>query len=102
MKAKHTPTPWKTGDADWRTIVGPATRWYTQPFDPEERKLVGIATVDLSDNEAEDSANAEFVVRAVNNHEALVKLLEEVVEYGESFDLRDRIEALLVEAKGPQ
>ncbi len=61
---KHTPGPWVTGENDWRVIIGQSTRFYTPEFDPEARFLVGVATVDRSDSEAEDLANARLIAAA--------------------------------------
>lgn len=58
MTTQHTPGPWTTGDFDWRTIVGPHTR-----YKPDRRGLACIAQIDASENPAEDLANA-LLVRA--------------------------------------
>lgn len=51
--------PIQTGDHDWRTIVGPKTR-----FKPGHAALACIAQVDESDNAAEDLANARLIACA--------------------------------------
>lgn len=75
MKAKHTPTPWHTGDADFRSILGPTTR---RRNDDGRLRLINIATVAQSDDDDEDAANAAIIVRAVNSHVQLMRALEDI------------------------
>ena len=61
---KHTPTPWKAGG-----------------------KYAGEITIDLSDGTIRISGrnattNAEFIVKAVNNHDALVEALSSLLSLG--------------------
>jgi hypothetical protein len=57
MKTQHTPGPWKTGDANWRIIVGPHTRF-------KNGRLSGVAAIDESDNLSEDISNARLIAAA--------------------------------------
>jgi len=60
--AEHTPTPWR---------VKPDTTFIEQ-FENRRWGLI-VADCRMTD---EGAANAAFIVKAVNNHEALVKELE--------------------------
>ena len=51
-------------------------------------------------SEEEFLANAAFIVTACNNHAALVAMLEHVALLGLNADIRDDIEALLLEVRG--
>lgn len=62
QQIKPTPGPWATGDADWRTIVGPTTRY--KPVGDDCVSLACVATVDVSTNEAQDLANARLIASA--------------------------------------
>ena len=73
MTQKHTPLPWKIGSTradgyNFTTIVN--------------EKKAYIATVDI-ENETE---NAAFIVRAVNNHYQLIEALEALVN-ADSYEL---------------
>ena len=62
----HTPTPWKIGSNDWLS--------HSCCFDAA---VVGYREGScVSVVEAHSVADAAFIVRAVNSHEALVKALE--------------------------
>jgi hypothetical protein len=64
-EAKHTPTPWKL-DQDDRFVNG-----------PKGQAIFGA----LGDGSDEThTANAEFIVRAVNSHEALLEAAKEMLE----------------------
>lgn len=70
-KTKHTPTPWilnNNGDGD---------HWISTPND--EIVLQQISTENLGDNEL-DLANAQFIVKAVNNHHSLLNALESAID----------------------
>lgn len=79
---EHTPTPWTLGDADWHIVVGADTRFLTKIRDSglhetdgtelhtAETSLAAVAIIDPSDNEAEDIANARFLLQAVNSYDA--------------------------------
>jgi hypothetical protein len=64
MKTEHTPTPWVLGGASGRMITTP-DGYSGDGF---------LADVDTL-------ANAEFIVRAVNSHDNLVRLLALVRPY---------------------
>lgn len=61
---QHTPGPWVTGgcgDDGWRVILGPKTRFY-HAFG--EAHTTSIASISVSDSEAEDLANARLIAAA--------------------------------------
>jgi len=73
-EAGHTPVPWKIGareilygemyigvDAASRSIAKMTGGYYTRPHRPESKATI-----------AENTANAEFIVRAVNSHDDLL------------------------------
>lgn len=65
---KHAPTPWfVVEEASWRDGLTIAT-------DPEGREAVAITTRGFEDGPSR--ANAAFIVRACNAHEALVEALK--------------------------
>lgn len=73
--ASHTPTPWNlgyTGRCILREIPGMC--------DGEDGYAVAITSAHSLLTPAEAKANAAFIVRAVNSHDALVKALEEMIE----------------------
>lgn len=78
MTKNHTPTPWKIveGDGMDYNVLQIIT-------DVREHKnQVGIANVDIGFEGplgAEQPANAAFIVRAVNAHDALVEALESLM-----------------------
>jgi hypothetical protein len=53
----HTPGPWKTGDSDYKIIIGPHTRF-------RGKSLAGIALIDETDDNSEDLANARLIAAA--------------------------------------
>lgn len=69
--SEHTPTPWRVGPDN----VNP---FYIAAPDQGMTAFVGIVPIPMQTGrtEAENRANAEFIVKAVNNHDALVKALE--------------------------
>jgi len=67
MEAKHTPTPWHVGGRDGRI------------FYAADGYAVSDATVFHGRHEGEHTANAEFIVRACNAHDDLVKALQGVI-----------------------
>lgn len=71
--AEHTPTPWFS---DRKFVVGPRP----STDDQSDGMLCGVADV-YGENAKED---AEFIVRAVNSHDALVKAMTELLEHAES------------------
>ncbi len=67
-----TPTPWKY-EASTKTIrATPANYW--------------IATVDSWDGMVNNEKDGEFIVRAVNHHDRLLKSLAQVLEIVDSGD----------------
>lgn len=60
METKHTPTPWRVGDAG-ATVFGPKT-------DSPSPKTIATVSVHTVIGE-ENKANAAFIVRAVNAYE---------------------------------
>jgi hypothetical protein len=66
--SKHTPTPWTVPDGGIRPAI------YTAD------EVEHIAT--MADTGDEMEANAAFIVRAVNSHDALVEALLEVRKCG--------------------
>ena len=84
MTTQHAPTPWKLGGASGRMITTP-------------EGYVGdgfIADVDTR-------ANAEFIVRAVNAHEALleaVKLALQFIQFCKDTDIESSLEIRLKQA----
>jgi len=75
---KHTPTPWGytyDGSSDWS--IGPVN-------DPQSNPVMNVWSKD--DDKAR--ANAGFIVRAVNSHEALLKMAK---YYHQSDDMSFKI-----------
>jgi len=62
MAAKHTPTPWTAGNS--AIFAG--------------NKCIGVTDCDSVSRNIE-AANAAFIVRAVNNHEALMTFAQKVI-----------------------
>ena len=84
MTTQHTPAPWKTGDSDWHTIVGPHTRF-------KSTHLVGIANVEESDDSNEDASNARLIAAAPE----LLAALQSINEwFEESSDYREQPEQI--------
>lgn len=73
---KHTPTPWKR---EGFSVVSHGERESHHWFLAECRPDNGKGTVKV-DNEKEAIANAEFIVRAVNSHEALLQTAKELLK----------------------
>jgi len=70
-EVKHTPLPWELhGDGSLR-VCRP------HPLDPKGCRPVAEAEI-LGQLRPEAEANAAFIVRAVNNHEALLAALERI------------------------
>lgn len=75
MDAKHTPTPWRLTNDE---IVSDCSR---------ERFVAVCEFIDLirgDDDTTENLANAAFIVRAANNHEALVAFAQKVINVSAS------------------
>jgi hypothetical protein len=77
MEAKHTPTPWRIKYGHPCVIL---------PMNEQNARRAAIAQCALShglgDARLEDEANADFIVRACNSHDALVEALSAVVRHG--------------------
>lgn len=83
--AEHTPTPWEAQDFDDEengvAIIGLRTN-NGIPYDSPTNGMVAWATLHPTEAEAGDAtrakANAAFIVKAANSHEALVAALQEI------------------------
>lgn len=84
MTSYHVPTPWGLGGS---TII--------KAHLPGRDTPVYIATLEQGMTRA---ANAAFLLRAVNNHDDLVALLQEASEYIDSYTLSARIKTALIKA----
>lgn len=73
-KAEHTPTPW---DIDWSENY---RRYQLRSKKGSFGHFEGWA-VDGVTTEDEDRANAEFIVRAVNSHKALLEVVKNLKKY---------------------
>lgn len=81
---EHTPTPWAAQEpdpSDGVAIVGLRTDRNGDPYDTPTNGIVALAIMlptelDIGDT-ARASANAAFIVRACNSHEALISALED-------------------------
>lgn len=97
-EAKHTPLPWKFDKNEGcRPIKGGKHGKHKQGQYKDVAWTVGLVDDD------EDSANAEFICQAVNNHDALVKALEGAIGTSEFPTLypnqREAWKAILANAK---
>ena len=71
-REKHTPTPWKLGheQGGWVDIDAPDSNWQS----------LARAVVEMDGQPyLRGQANAEFIVRAVNNFDALVEALKRLL-----------------------
>lgn len=99
--AEHTPTPWRlrTEGNIGSAIEAPSGKRYSE-LDDGYRIVCNYQECCASDLyavlEANRKANGEFIVKAVNNHEALVKALKKLsLAYVSLMEIgRDRIVAL--------
>lgn len=105
-QSKHTPTPWRV---DFLSDCHKRQRPYISNTD--DRNHRAIAEINYAWQNGTDSgvqrideANAAFIVKAVNNHEKLIRMLEAVLNTAETYGLSkgDYIDAreLLAAAKG--
>jgi len=67
-KTQHTPTPWKVGFKNPQTIESETGK-----------DIAACGAYRLSLKEAE--ANADFIVRAVNSHEALLEAAKQALKF---------------------
>ncbi len=87
-KTKHTPLPWTTDNAgEYIHSHGGA--------DSETGELPLLAH--LYDNDFNQEANAEFIIRAVNNHDALVSVCESSIKIMELLNNEARKDGVDVE-----
>ena len=83
--AEHTPTPWELFDDSGVTaIINPRAC-------SSKREIVFWTGFDASHYPKQAKANAAFIVKAVNNHDQMVKALEEIEALGEKADLKNEI-----------
>jgi hypothetical protein len=69
--AEHTPTPWRVETNCWTPWNGAVG---ILPLNDDEDSAIAWTTAGTN-----EAANAAFIVKAVNNHDALVKALEDLV-----------------------
>lgn len=83
-KPQHTPTPWFIHNCQGRlpNVIrrpmanGEADTYYSSIHGPDKSQVV---TLDWGYGSSTDEADVEFIVRAVNAHDRLVKILELVL-----------------------
>lgn len=82
---EHTPTPWKYRPHehdDWGWIRGPKVGNFVGPIVAISRSSAQETSDSFDKHRAAGTdpyeANAAFIIKAVNNHDALVKALEEI------------------------
>lgn len=77
----HTPTPWFLNDSD----IPPSIYTISQE-DPSHQPCIAVLDADkpyFFDGVAVQEANAEFIVRACNSHDALIAALTGLLECAE-------------------
>jgi len=78
-RARHTPTPWEVDNNNG--AHGTCTiRHFRTSADGSFKAPFGEAIADLMGSSPEREANADFIVRAVNSHEAMVEALKTLVD----------------------
>ncbi len=93
-KTAHTPTPWAPiPQTDGSTMVARVTETDNQ-MQPRSMRLVCHVMARRS-SLAEDDANAAFIVRAVNAHDALTESLADLFRYCGDIELSSRLEGIL-------
>ena len=92
MKTEHTPTPWKIDDNN------------SLPLGVIADNADGDGIAEIGKRNSENLANASFIVRAVNSHDALVaavatahELLTDSLRASADNDTADTIDAVLIE-----
>jgi hypothetical protein len=88
--SKHTPTPWHV-----RSVYPGRsnTPIHQIAIGLDEDHICAIATINRGDrSRGERLANAEFIVRAVNNHEALYEACRKVVSWYEDSGTSDPVD----------
>jgi hypothetical protein len=76
----HTPTPWNTNSPDETLILGP------------DRQVVATTLQDEEDYQANHDtryADAEFIVKCVNAHDDLVKVLSHLIHWHDQLSAKD-------------
>lgn len=63
----HTPLPWSIDKTDQLTMI----------VDSKKDVVAALSTIDLKGRPEEEMANAAFIVKAVNSHDALVEALRQ-------------------------
>jgi hypothetical protein len=84
--AEHTPTPWRVEDGTdliWGACDQDDHSTYGMGYPICEGKLGYWG--DRRADRGERDANAAFIVKAVNSHEALVKALRDIIEANNDF-----------------
>jgi hypothetical protein len=71
----HTPTPWKYDNIPGKDRYGFPCHLHRIGTDAENAYVL-----DMEDRHATDNADAAFIVRAVNNHDALVEALDRLLK----------------------
>lgn len=88
---KHAPTPWQQNkisivEEDGETLL------VTNRWESGERMILGNVSLDDNGEVGNKNEYAEFIARAVNNHENLIRRLESLIFHGEgkinSVDIR--------------
>lgn len=82
----HTPTPWRVEegtDLIWGACNPDDRSSYGMGYSIVEGKLPSWKPYKPDYEERE--ANAAFIVKAVNNHEALVKALQDIIDENDEF-----------------
>ena len=83
----HTPTPWAIGSHNLRAIVKDAP----DIADGCDHYMLAVTSAHSLVGQDEAAANAAFIVKAVNNHERLVKALEAVVHDVNEYERINRL-----------
>lgn len=94
----HTPTPWKAGALNPMTGKKSIYHDYLESNFTNGIGVKRIAScLAYSDSRQEQdeitTANAELIVKAVNNHEALVEVLTDLLGTIEAYELEGEIDA---------
>ena len=73
----HTPTPWHTGNNDFEIYQAALV------FDPKLRAVADCQKYEIGRSRGECEANAAFIIRACNAHDALLQAARLVVAGGD-------------------
>lgn len=87
--SRATPRPWKVDQ-----------RYKADVLDSNGKDIFKVFLPNYREEQSENFANAELIVRAVNCHEELVDKLELIVDFVPNVDERERIKNLLNRARG--